>query len=1285
MHQIVDSLPAMIWTCAPDGHVTQFNKRWLQFTGCSLRQALEGGWAAAIHPSDVGRHRAAHEMALAGHEPFEVEYRLRLADGEYRWILDQASPQFTVHGEFHGFIGVAIDITERKLAENKLRWFSKVVEQSPAAVMVTDLGATIEYVNPRFAEVTGYTFEEAVGRNPRILKSGETPADEYRKMWETLRTGEWRGEFHNKRKNGELYWEAASICPIRDENGTPTHYVAVKEDITERKRLEDALRASEERFRVAVENAQLCVYDIEAATGRSSVIGPGSVLHGLSTLEDWARALHPDDRERLKAAHQRRPQEGLREEYRIVGPDGKIHHYLDFGAPEWDGRWIGVLRNITEEKQAEASLARLAAIVECSTSAIVSFDAQGIIQNWNAAAERLYGYSAAEVVGKPAHMLSPPELHARAQANVALVVGGTHRPAYETRHMRKNGEVFPVNLTASPIRGRDGKVEGGSVIIRDITEQKRVEEALRESENRFRALVQSSSDVITLLDPEGIILYDSPGAAELMGVSPAERQGSEAINWIHPDDRSYVRMLHEELLRAPGAKLRAQIRLRHADGSWRWCDSWAMNLLNEPGVRALVASFRDITELKDVENALRESEERYRRLIEDASDAIFTIDLTGRCTSLNKASEKISGYSREEALGMSLQQVIPAELLPDLEQNVRAAFLGQLLEPVETELIARNGRRVCVEVTGRPQICNGAPVGLLCIARDISQRKRAERLEQNRCEVLEMVAQNQPLPAVLHRLEEMIGQHCPGTAAKITLADEACSDVPQASGGTRRVTVPIQACDGRVLGNIDIRHGGDWKATDFEQILLDSKAKLAAIALEHRQLTDRLAHQAHHDPLTGLPNRILLEDRLRQAITLARRQGTMVAVFYLDLDRFKFINDTLGHDVGDMLLNEAARRLQGALRESDTLARPGGDEFVAVLQGIEAVHDAEAMGQRIVDTMRSPFQVMGHELFASVSVGLSLFPQDGQDAATLQKHADVAMYEAKNAGRNRFQKFAREMNSASHERLQIENHLHRSLERNELQLYYQPQFDLSSGRLNGVEALLRWNHPKWGLVPPNRFVPVAEESGLIIPISLWVLQEACRQHNAWRHAGSPPVRIAVNISATQFARSNLAEKVAEVLAAHDVEPQYLELELTEGVLMRDVEDSKRQIAQLRELGVRISIDDFGTGYSSLSYLQRLSIDDLKIDKCFVHEIGRNSGAQPLVKAIVGLAHGLHLTATAEGVETEAQLAALQALGCDRVQGFLLGRPMPADAWPADWLSSGEGLISDPGLLLDLPA
>jgi len=1264
----------MIWMCGADGRATSFNTQWLGFTGRSLERALAEGWAAVIHPEDLERRLAGLEAALRARQPFETEYRLRRADGQYRRMLDQGAPQFGGHGEFQGYVGVAIDITDRKRAEDELRWLSRAVEQSPASVVITDLKGDIEYVNPKFTEVTGYSCSEILGKNPRILKSGDKPAEEYRKLWQTIVSGEeWRGEFHNKRKNGELYWESASICPIRDAHGRPAHYIAVKEDITGRKRMEAELLASEARTRLAVENARISIYDVDAATGEGKIRGPDEFLSRIRTSEDWANAIHPEDRERIQAAHRRRCEtgNGMREEYRMVEGDGTVRYYSDHGAPERDGRWIGVLRDVTPHRQAEAALARLAAIVECSNDAIISLDTDGAVRSWNRAAEKLYGYAAQEILACPGTRLAPPERREHAAANIAAVVRGASLETFEADHVRKDGAVFPVSITASPIRNDEGRSIGGSVIIRDITAQKRAQQALLESESLFRAIVQNSSDIITLIDPSGVILYDSPGIAAMLGISPAQRLGCEAFLWIHPDDIPYLRTLHEELLQAKGAKLRAQLRLRHADGSWRWCDSWAVNLLEEPGVRALVVSFRDITELKGAETALRESEQRYRKLVEEASDAIFTIDLEGTLTSVNSAFERMSGHTRQELLCTSLRQWVVPEYFPAVRKSIEGLLGGGGAVPLELQLSGPDGHAVALEVSNRLQFRNGQPAAVLSIGRDISQRKRTERLEHNRREVLEMVAQNQPQNAILRRLEQMIEQCHPDTSARVWLAGEpagfearrkgACPD-----GFSSRLDVPIRSCDGRVLGVLEILHRDTWRAGESERVFLDAQAKLASIALEHRQLTDRLAHQAHHDPLTGLPNRVLLEDRLHQAMALARRMGKMVAVIYVDLDRFKLINDTLGHAIGDLLLQEAAERLRRAVRDSDTLARTGGDEFLAVLFGIDRPEDAEAAGERLVEVMREPFLVKGHELFTTASAGLSLFPQDGEDAGVLQKHADVALYAAKGQGRNRFQRFSRTMNSAFSERLEIESHLHRALDRKELLLYYQPQFQLPGRELVGMEALLRWNHPRWGMVLPGRFIPVAEESGLIIPISLWVLHEACRQHRRWRGLGFAPVKIAVNVSAIQFARSNMAENVAAVLAQHQIEPRYLELELTEGVVMRDIEDSARQIADLRALGVSISIDDFGTGYSSLGYLQRLPIDDLKIDKCFVQGMEQPAGTQPLVQAIVGLAHGLRVTATAEGVETEGELAALGALGCDKVQGYLLGRPAPPEGWEAAW-------------------
>src|SRR6185503_4595059 len=377
---------------------------------------------------------------------------------------------------------------------------------------------------------------------------------------------------------------------------------------------------------------------------------------------------------------------------------------------------------------------------------------------------------------------------------------------------------------------------------------------------------------------------------------------------------------------------------------------------------------------------------------------------------------------------------------------------------------------------------------------------------------------------------------------------------------------------------------------------------------------------------------------------------TMVALLYIDLDRFKLINDTLGHASGDALLKQVARRLKSALREGDSLARISGDEFTVIASGLRNPRHASVVAEAVLKSLRNPFEVEGQELYISASVGISLYPQDALDAETLQRNADNAMYRAKSGGKNRFEYFLPEMRASMSQRLEVETHLRRALERGEFCVYYQPQFDLQSGRLVGQEALIRWNNPKLGAVGPDQFIPVAEDNGLIVPIGTWVLQEACRQTSAWRQAGYPLKGVSVNVSAIQFSRPDFVNTVDEVLGATGLAPQFLELELTERLVIRDVRESASKMEKLRALGVKISVDDFGAGYSSLSYLQRLPIDILKLDRSFVEESKTSSGNASLVKGIVSLAHGLGMRVTAEGIETEEQLDLVHRSGCDKAQG-----------------------------------
>ena len=682
----------------------------------------------------------------------------------------------------------------------------------------------------------------------------------------------------------------------------------------------------------------------------------------------------------------------------------------------------------------------------------------------------------------------------------------------------------------------------------------------------------------------------------------------------------------------------------------------------------LAASWR---ERGGAEARLQENDARYRSLVCQSSDGIFTFDPESqRIAEANPRLLSLLGYNELDVGALSLAHFM-AEGADGINADIQAQLSRQHHYQGEHSYRHRDGSRVPVEVTAS-NIYLGKKLLTMMNVRDITNRKRAEvdtllaaKVFENTAEAIVITDAQRCVLSVNRAFidltgyapDEVLGTHC-------HILDPAHLDAAFYQSMWAAIDV-----HGHWQGEIWDRHksGATYPCRLVVNSVRDARGAVSNyIAIysditESKQVDAQIRHLAQHDALTGLPNRLLLQDRVDQALLHSARHAQQVALLFIDLDRFKVINDTLGHGIGDELLDAVGQRLRGCVRAMDTVARQGGDEFVIVVPEILRAEDAAHIAQEVIAAMATPFMVRDYELHVTPSVGISVYPADGDNVQTLMKNADTAMYHAKNSGGNAYHFYAARMNESAFERLVMENDLRRALERDEFVLHYQPQVDIGTGRLVGVEALLRWQHPQQGLVAPRLFIPLAEETGLIVPIGEWVLREALRQAKCWREAGAAPFRMAVNISSRQFWRGNLRDTVEQVLRDVDVPASVLELELTESVLVRHETETVALLKHFSDMGVLISIDDFGTGYSSLSYLKRFPIHKLKIDQSFVRDIHEDVDDAAITTAIIAMARGLHLRVIAEGVETRAQLEFLHGLGCHEAQGYYLGHAVAAAA------------------------
>jgi diguanylate cyclase (GGDEF)-like protein/PAS domain S-box-containing protein len=675
------------------------------------------------------------------------------------------------------------------------------------------------------------------------------------------------------------------------------------------------------------------------------------------------------------------------------------------------------------------------------------------------------------------------------------------------------------------------------------------------------------------------------------------------------------------------------------------------------------------------------------------ADLLIACDGDGKIQLVNRATCTALGYSEGDLLGkpVGFLAASPSEL----EEKVQEAMKGGSIQGEEIRFCGKGGETVeaCVSIS-QLRDRESLRLGAVVIGLDMTDRKRVEAALQRSKQdyealvqsiegiVWEADARTFQFVFVSQQAERLLGYpvECWLTDPTFWRDHLHPEDREWATAYCTKSTEEMRdhdfeyrmvAADGRTVWFRDLVH-----------VVVDENsrpAKLRGIMVDitkQKVGEERLNYLGHHDPLTDLPNRNLLADRLNQALSRVRWRLRPVAVLFIDLDRFKIVNDTLGHNIGDLLLKAVAERLRSTLRDGDTIARLGGDEFVLILSDLAQPEDAAKVAEKILNAFSRSFDMGGHEFFMTASIGIALYPGDGEDTETLLKNADTAMYRAKEQGRNNFQLYSPAMNAKAAERLAMEAQLRRAVERGELLLHYQPKIDLNGGRIVGMEALLRWRSPSLGMVPPAEFIPLAEETGLIVPIGEWVIRTVAAQMRRWQAAGLPMVPVAVNLSPRQF-QPNLVQTVSRILKEENLNPSFLGLEVTENMVMKQADATVEMLDQLHALGIELSIDDFGTGYSSLGYLKRFRVHALKIDGSFIRDIPADADDAAIVSAMMTLAHSLKLKVVAEAVETKEQLTFLRSLGCDQIQGYLFSKPLPA-AEMERMLEEGKSLSLEEG-------
>jgi diguanylate cyclase (GGDEF)-like protein/PAS domain S-box-containing protein len=1259
---------------------------------------------------------------------FECQFKRK--DGVVIWVSLNAGKTSGPDGRLRRLEGFVEDITERKRAAQELEEsearFRRFFEQNGSVMLILDPSrGKIVNASQAAAAFYGYPQKQLIGMAIDRINTlpPEQVAQEYLRAQREERT---RFEFRHRLANGEERDVEVYSSPVHVDGRQ--FLFSIVHDISERKSMEEALRESLDSLEESQRIGGLGSYALDILSGAWSSSDVLDEIFGIGkdyehTVEGWSALIHPEDREAMAAyfagevVAQGKP---FNKEYRIVRQTDRAERWvhglgkLEFDAAGAPLKMRGVIKDITEQKHAEMQIReseeRYRATFEQAAVGIIHTSLDGRVLRCNARFAEILGYPLEEVPGITFQQITLPEELGESTAMLQRLSDRlTDKASWEKRYIRKDGTLTWVKLTVSIQRDDQGRLLHFIVLAEDINARKAaeqrlaaVQQALRASEIHYRTIFQTSADGIAVSQMNaGRYLDVNKAFLDLMGYQREELLGHTSFElnfWVDSEARG--RMITALREHAGFRDMQTQYRRKNGEIIWVTISASAIEI---DGVPCILAVVRDITAAKAAEErlaaaqeALRASEEHYRTAFQTSHDGISITRLeSGLYIDVNRAFLRIFGYTREEVIGRtSLDLHIWADP-EDRRKMVAVLHKESICQEMEVRFRRKDGQIFWVLVSASVIQLDSVPC-VLFVIRDISAAKAAsERLaaaqdELRKSEERYRTAFQTSLDCITitrlsdgmyidvnkafldvtgYELHEVIGR----TSLELDFWEnprdrQKLLEILRAHPVCRNLEAQFRIKSGELF----------WGLMSASVIELDGVPCMLSITRDisdAKLAEDEIRNLAFYDPLTGLPNRRLLMERLHQTLVSGPRTPHKRALMFVDLDNFKNLNDTLGHQAGDLLLQKVAGRLSSCIRDADTVARLGGDEFVVMLEGLsecaeDAASQARAVAEKILAAIRQPCMLDGHEVFSTSSVGITVFGEQRQSMNEVMQQADIAMYQAKAAGRNTMRFFAPALQAAVNSRAALEEDLRHAIKTSQFQLYYQPQVD--SGKLIGAEALIRWNHPARGILFPGKFISLAEETALILPLGNWVLETACQQIAVWaERKESAHIVLAVNISARQFRQPDFVEHVLEVLERTGANPRNLKLELTESMLVENIEDVIGIMANLKSHGVRFSLDDFGTGYSSLSYLKRLPLDQLKIDRSFVRDMLADANSGAIAQTLISLGRAMGLSVIAEGVETEEQRVLLTRMGCHSFQGFLFSQPLELEQFTRLWLDPEE--------------